>query len=114
MASVHMNHRVENVLDALAPDDTVLLIWPETAADGDPEPTPELAILSADEGLGVNSIAFLIYGIPGTGSYSFFDMNKLPRNQQFSLIITNMATGQILSKNLWQGTQGNNPQAVDS
>jgi len=102
----------QEFLAGLDQTETVLLVRPygfDTETETDRE--EELAIFSATEGLGVKSQAFLVYGIPHSGRYSFFDLNHLPANYKVDLIMSD-SSGRVLSKNHWEGTSGNQPQPL--
>lgn len=100
-----------DLVAALDPTESVLLVRPlGFDSETEEERAEEIAVLSATEGLGTKSQAFLVYGIAHTGRYSFFDMNNLPADYVIELVMSSKSTGRILSKNRWEGTSGNQPQ----
>ena len=100
-----------DLVNMLDPTESVLLVRPlGFDSETEEERAEQIAILSATEGLGNKSQAFLAFGIPGSGRYSFFDMNHLPPNYVVDLVISDRTNNRILSKNHWEGTSGNQPQ----
>jgi hypothetical protein len=103
----------QEFLDSLDPTESVLLVRPYGFdQETETERTEELAVFSATEGLGTKSQAFLVYGIPHSGRYSFFDLNNLPQGYVVDLVMSS-TSGQVLSRNHWEGNTGNQPQPLN-
>lgn len=74
---------------------------------GTPEEELELDIMHRPEAVGTTNVAYLVFGIPGTASYSFMDLNNLPEDVRICVTI---ARGeQEISKSEFTGISGNMP-----
>lgn len=67
----------------------------------------ELDIMHRPEAIGNENVAYLIFGIPGTASYSFMDLNHLPG--EMVVTVTVSKNGTVLSRSEFSGNAGNNP-----
>jgi len=113
MASAHYHTSAVKFLSTVIEDDVLLIVRP-VAADVPEgmEPVDEIALLGAPEGVGTNSLAYLVYGIPGSSNYAFFDMNNLPEGYSAELTLS---SGDVVhSKSRWEGKSGNAPQPTDN
>lgn len=78
-------------------------------ADTDEE-SLELDIMHRPGAVGNENVAYLVFGIPGTGTYSFMDLNNLPTGVK--VCVTIARNDQEISKSEFAGTTGNAPQGV--
>jgi hypothetical protein len=76
--------------------------------DGMTEPELQLDILHRPEAVGNENVAYFVFGIPGTGSYSFMDLNRLPNEMTVTIKVE--YSGIKVSESRFQGSQGNQPQ----
>lgn len=95
------------------PDEPVLVVRSIADHSGSPIETDEIAILSDPSALGLGSVSYLVYGIPGTDQYVFFDLNNLPANYRATLTLGD-TSGQVYSVNNWEAKNGNSPQPTDT
>lgn len=112
MPSAQYRIKARDLLET-TPDEPVLVVKPISADPENLTSTDEIAILSQPSALGTGSIAYLVYGIPGTDQYVFFDLNHLPQNYRASLVLSD-TSGTVHSANLWEGNLGNSPQPTSS
>lgn len=75
---------------------------------GTPEEELELDVMHRPEAIGNENVAYLVFGVPETGTYSFFDLNNLP--DDIKVCITINRGEQQVSKSEFSGTTGNMPQ----
>lgn len=83
----------------------------EALNPGTPEEEWELDILHRAESVGTENCAYLVFGVPGTGTYSFMDLNRLP--DEVKVCITMQAGEQLLSRSEFSGTTGNMPLPLE-
>lgn len=95
------------------PDEPVLVVRSVQADPAGPVQTDEIALLSDPAALGLGSVAFLVYGIPGTDQYVFFDLNHLPAQYVAELTLKS-TDGTVHSRNNWEGSSGNSPQPLSN
>lgn len=98
---------------AEAGEETVLVVRSTSDLDTQEDLEEQIALFSSNAGVSQGSVAYLVYGIPGTDQYVFFDLNKLPATYRVTLITGN-TSGEVHSKSMWEGTSGNQPQPIDS
>lgn len=69
----------------------------------------ELDILHRPEAVGNENVAYLAFGVPGTSSYMFYDLNKLP--PAIKVCVSIERDGVCVSRTEFSGSTGNTPQA---
>lgn len=74
---------------------------------GTPEEELQLDIMHRPEAVGKENVAYLIFGVPGTASYSFMDLNNLQQDIKVCVTVTRGET--VLSKSEFSGDNGNMP-----
>lgn len=77
---------------------------------GTDEEELQLDILHRPEAVGNENVAYIVFGIPATGTYSFMDLNNLPA--RVKVCVTIERDEQEVSRSEFVGTTGNSPQGV--
>lgn len=77
--------------------------------DSDPDRDVPLEILHRPEAVGNENVAYLVFGVPGSGSYSFMDLNHLPDDVTVKVVLHRDGSAPICSE--FKGKTGNTPQA---
>lgn len=80
----------------------------ESINTGTPEEELQLDILHRPEALGKESVAYLAFGIPGTSSYTLYDLNNMPDGIRVCVSIERNEV--CISRTEFSGALGNNPQ----
>lgn len=75
---------------------------------GTPEEELELDIMHRPEAIGNENVAYLVFGVPATSSYSFMDLNNLPTDTK--VCVTVEKNGTCVSRSEFDGSLGNMPQ----
>lgn len=91
-------------------EDPQLKVHALNSATPEEELELELSIMHRPDAVGNQNVAYLVFGVPGTSSYSFMDLNNLPGDVK--VCITVVRGEQEISKSEFSGTLGNSPQAV--
>lgn len=84
----------------------------EAINSGTPEEELQLDIMHRPDSMGSANVAYLVFGVPGTSSYSFYDLNNLPDG--IKVCVTIESNGTTVSRSEFSGTNGNAPQAVEA
>lgn len=74
---------------------------------GTPEEELQIDIMNRPEAVGSENVAYLIFGTPGTNSYSFMDLNDLPNDVKVCITVVRGETE--ISKSEFAGKSGNMP-----
>lgn len=93
------------VSDTGVPELVITAINPGTPAE-----KLDLEIMHRPEAIGNENVAYLVFGVPGTSSYSFMDLNNLPGDIKVCVTIARGDT--CVSKSEFASNLGNTPQAV--
>lgn len=80
----------------------------EAINTGTEEEALQLDILHRPEAVGKESVAYLAFGVPGTSSYTLYDLNSLPDGIKVCVSIERNDV--CVSKTEFTGALGNNPQ----
>lgn len=96
----------ENVTDTETAKVTVTAL-----TDNDGQLTTVVELFHKPEVIGTQSVAYLVFGVPGTPDYSFWDLNNLP--DDITVQVDVIQDGKKLSCNMFIGKAGNNPQAAE-
>lgn len=78
--------------------------------DDDGQLSTVVELFHKPEVIGTQSVAYLVFGVPGTPDYSFWDLNNLP--DDVTVTVDVIRGEQKLSCNMFVGKTGNNPQAA--
>lgn len=89
---------------------TVAQLTVDAVNSGTPEAELNLDIMNRPEAVGNENVAYLVFGVPGTSTYSLFDLNNLPDG--IKVCVTVERNGSAISKSEFSGTTGNAPQPV--
>lgn len=99
-------------------DPTVNVTDTETAkvtvtalTDNDGQLTTIVELFHKPEAIGTKSVAYLVFGVPGTPDFSFWDLSNLP--DDIAVQVDVIRGEQKLSCNKFIGKAGNNPQAAE-
>lgn len=74
-------------------------------ADNDENLQEYLQILHRPDAIGVENSAYFVFGIPGTPSYTFMDLNKLPDDVTVCIQIQRDGSPSVCSQ--FKGKSGN-------
>lgn len=77
---------------------------------GTDEEALQLDILHRPEAVGKENVAYLAFGVPGTSSYTLYDLNNLPDGIKVCVSIERNEV--CVSKTEFSGSLGNNPQSA--
>lgn len=79
--------------------------------DDDGQLTTVVELFHRPEVIGTQAVAYLVFGVPGTPEYAFWDLNALP--DDITVQVDILRGEQKLSCNKFIGKTGNNPQAAE-